>query len=236
MSQRSFWNRSLEIDFTTITPFLGPRPLEQFLTDRGLDPDGVCVRLQMRCSNDDDVVLKRKGGARGYDIDGYWAMGDAEIDASVHDNKLHEATVALRVLFGRLVLERPPEKIIWAPGLYRPSVEHKAAGFGLRPLLVKELLLGASPTILELASASHLHTNGTPTGLYCLDAAEEPRLWEIALRLLDGAAVRHVSYLDEIEHLPRVCLPWVSELLKVLRDEPRPRASCPPTCEGAGIA
>jgi hypothetical protein len=59
MSHRSFRNRSLEIDFTPITPFLGPRPLEQFLTTRGLDPDGVCVRIQMRCSNDDDVLPTR---------------------------------------------------------------------------------------------------------------------------------------------------------------------------------
>lgn len=235
MRSRSFQNRALEIDFTSITALLWPRPLEQFLIEQNRDPDGTCVRLQIRCSYDDEVVTVRIGGARSYDVDGYSAMSDPEIADCVRNNKLHQATVALRMIYNRLVLDRQPEKIIWPAGLYGPDVEHKAAGFWLRPVRTEELW-GASTTILALADASRKCTTGTPTGLYCLDATKEPKLREIGLQLLNGGTVRYISPCNEIEDIPRVCLSWVTDILEVLRDEAQPQNEAqPPVSRHASI-
>ena len=216
MSHRNFGHHSLEIDFTPITPILWPGALEEFFASHALDPDGVCIRLQIRCSNGDIEVTIRVGRARFYDVKGYCILGDPQVERALHDNRLHEVLVVLRILYCLMVMECPLEKLIWAPGLW-PGVEHKAKGFWMRPVEPKELV-GADPIIQELALESLKRTTGSRTGLYCLDRGGVAKVQALGLRLLENSSVRYVVSDNEARQIPRVLLKRVSRLLIVLRE------------------
>jgi hypothetical protein len=217
MSHRNFGHRSLEIDFTPITPILWPGVLELFFASHGLDPDGLCIRLQMRCSNGDIVATMRVGRARFYDVKGYCILGDPQVEKALHDNRLHEVLVVLRILYCLMVMECPFEKLIWAPGLYGPKVEYKAKGFWMRPVEPTELV-EADPIIQELALKSLKYTKESRTGLYCLDRTGVPEIQALGLQLLERSGVRYMVSENESQQIPFVCLKRVSQLLYVLRE------------------